>query len=355
MATPMTPDQSLAAFRAEGLTVVEVPGYRTNDRTIVTGRPGGPKHGSVNHHTSSETANPAAYAASILFKGYSTLPGPICSEGLDVDAGIIYMVGTGRTNHAGGGDQAVLDTVIGGGAPLDSELHPHFGNLNGVDGNAPFYGLEMMYSGDRDLPRAGYVACVKWNTARARFHGWDGGSSIAHREWSSDKPDPGHVSMTDLRRDINAALALPAGVWPGTTTTPPPPTPEETDVFVPFIITALGSDPNSPFDDGLCVVTQAGVFSIPGPDHLYSINRWIHQLTDPGDRVLTITEVTLVQETLNPRPASAKSVSGIAGFASLPDAKASKPRAFSTAAGETVAEPTTDQPPACGAPGPHSV
>jgi hypothetical protein len=140
------------------------------------------------------------------------------------------MVGTGRTNHAGGGDPAVLAAVKAETVPYDRELKPSKGNLNGVDGNAPFYGLEVMYSGARDVPKVGYVAMVRWNTAICRHHGWSGASAIAHREWSSDKPDPGRVNLPQLRRDIDAALALPPGVW-GTTTTPPPkPQPEPTRI-----------------------------------------------------------------------------------------------------------------------------
>lgn len=222
MATPMTPAQSKAAFLAEGLRVVEIPGYQTNDRAPITGRPAGPKHGLVNHHTGGDTSNPYAYAAGILSKGSSALVGPLCHEGLDPDTGTLYMVGTGRTNHAGGGDPAVLAAVKADAVPYDRELKPTKGNVDGVDGNGPFYGLEVMYSGARDVPRVGYVAMVKWNVARCRFHGWTGASAIAHREWSDDKPDPGRVSLPQLRRDVDAALALPPGAW-GSTVTPPPP------------------------------------------------------------------------------------------------------------------------------------
>lgn len=222
MATPMTPDQRLAAYKAEGLRVVEVPGWRTNDRAPVTGRAAGPKHGLVNHHTGGDTSNPLAYASGILSKGSSALVGPLCHDGLDPDSGTLYTVGTGRTNHAGGGDPAVLQAVTNDAVPYDRELKPTKGNTDGVDGNAPFYGLEVMYSGSRDLPRVGYVAMVRWNTAICRFHGWSGASAIAHREWSDDKPDPGHVSLPQLRRDVDAALALPPGVW-GSTVAPPPP------------------------------------------------------------------------------------------------------------------------------------
>jgi hypothetical protein len=127
----MTPDQALTAFRREGLSVVEIPGWRTNDRGPATGRPTGPKHGLVNHHTGGDTSNPYAYASNVLFKGYTGLPGPLCHQGLDPDSGTLYMVGTGRTNHAGGGDPKVLAAVVADAVPYDRELKPTKGNLDG--------------------------------------------------------------------------------------------------------------------------------------------------------------------------------------------------------------------------------
>jgi hypothetical protein len=112
------------------------------------------------------------------------------------------MVGTGRTNHAGGGDPKVLAAVVADAVPYDRELKPTKGNLDGVDGNGPYYGLEVMYSGARDVPKVGYVAIVKWNTAICRLHGWSGASAIAHREWSNDKPDG--VTSTPPSRCLQA-------------------------------------------------------------------------------------------------------------------------------------------------------
>ena len=108
MATPMTPAQSKAAFLAEGLRVVESPGIRPTTGRRSPAAPRRPEHGMVNHHTGGDTSNPYAYAAGILYHGSSALVGPLCHEGLDPDTGTLDMIGTGRTNHAGGGDPAVL-------------------------------------------------------------------------------------------------------------------------------------------------------------------------------------------------------------------------------------------------------
>lgn len=215
----MTPDQRLAAFRAEGLPIVEVRNWRTNDRAPVTGLAAGPKHGTLNHHTGGETSNPLAYASGLLYDGRSDLPGPLCHEGLDVDRGVIYMIGSGRTNHAGSGDPDTLNLILADAMPLDREVRPD--QSSGVDGNSNLYGLEMMYSGSRALPRVGWVAMVKWNAAYLRFHGWTAGSAAGHREWTNQKPDPGMVDLAALRRDIRDCLALPPGVWGSTTTEVP--------------------------------------------------------------------------------------------------------------------------------------
>jgi hypothetical protein len=238
MATPMTADQRVAAFRAEGLRVVELPGWRTNNRAGHGAW--GPWHGMVNHHTGSDVDIKAQYdyANGVLSDGYSTLLGPLCQEGLGTDA-TLYMVGNGRCNHAGGGDPAVLAAVINDAVPMDRELRPAFGNSTPGkgDGNAPFTGLEVMYSGGHAMTPEQYLGMVRWNVAQCRFAGWSGASAIGHREWSRDKVDPGVVFMPHLRKDIDAALALPPGVWGRTTPTPvPAPTPapvpvQEDDMF----------------------------------------------------------------------------------------------------------------------------
>lgn len=212
MATPMTADQFVAALRAEGLTVVELPGWRTNNRS--SAGPFGPVLGTVTHHTGSDIDNRAAYdyANGVLFMGYKALPGPLCQSGLGPD-GTVYMVGNGRCNHAGGGDPNVLAAVAADAVPLDREMKPQYGNANGVDGNTRLYGLEVMRSGSLPTPPVQYVASVRWNVAVLRSHGWTAQSAIGHKEWSKDKPDPGLVDMAAFRRDIASALALPPGVW----------------------------------------------------------------------------------------------------------------------------------------------
>jgi len=106
MAVPMTPDQFLAALRAEGLTVVEVGSWRTHNRNHKGSW--GPVHGSMLHHTGSKGE---ASTVELCRTGYAGLPGPL-SQVVIGKSGKVYLLSAGRCNHAGGGDPNVLQAVI---------------------------------------------------------------------------------------------------------------------------------------------------------------------------------------------------------------------------------------------------
>ncbi|WP_329616503.1 N-acetylmuramoyl-L-alanine amidase [Streptomyces brevispora] len=217
MATPLSPTAALAALRAEGVRVVEVGSWSTHNRNHKG--PWGPLNGSIVHHTVTKgTANTVA----MVRDGYADLPGPLC-HGMIAKDGQVHMVGWGRTNHAGGGDPAVLAQVVAedyGTRPTP----PTRGNKNGVDGNAHFYGWECENLGDgKDpWPDAQYDAIVRVQAALCRAHGWSAKSVIGHLEWSSDKVDPRGFTMAQLRADVAERLTHPASWNPGTTPTDPP-------------------------------------------------------------------------------------------------------------------------------------
>lgn len=213
MASLLSAADFQAALVREGCRLLGLPGWDGHNRDA--GHTPLTPNGVVIHHTGSDTSDPVGYSKNILWNGYAGLPGPLCHVGGAPD-GTLILVGHGRANHAGGGDQAVLNAVIADQAPMSGELHPNFGNLNGVDGNSHFYGLEIMYSGGHPMTAAQRIAAVKFATAICRAHGWTAGSVIGHREWSKDKPDPGMCPMDLFRQDVAAALAVPAGVWPNT-------------------------------------------------------------------------------------------------------------------------------------------
>jgi hypothetical protein len=216
MATPMTASQIVAQLKKWDIKYVEVKTWETHNREGHGSW--GPVNGFIWHHTGADVSNPAEYAASTLYNGLSTLPGPLCHFGLAPN-GVVYLVGWGRANHAGGGDPVSLNHVIN--EDYSGQLHPTKGNSNGVDGNAHFYGVEIMYSGSHKMTDAQYETARKLSAAICDFHDWTEFSCIGHGEWSSDKWDPGYASgkimdMVAVRKDIKATIR--AGANP----TPPP-------------------------------------------------------------------------------------------------------------------------------------
>lgn len=225
MAPPLTATAFLNALRAEGITVVEVGSWRTHTRTAES-RPWGPVHGVLIHHTVTRgTQN----SVSICRDGYSGLPGPLCHGVIGKD-GVVYLVGYGRTNHAGGGDPNVLKQVTAenyGTAPTK----PTKGNLDGTDGNRHFYGFECENMGDgKDpWPSKQVEAIVRAATAVCRAHGWSAKSAIGHLEWSDDKSDPRGFTMPSIRDRVAERLKHSAN-WNPSTPTPPPVSTIETRV-----------------------------------------------------------------------------------------------------------------------------
>jgi hypothetical protein len=182
-------------FRDEGLTVVEVGGWRTHNRNH-KGQ-WGPVHGVMIHHT---VTKGTAATVKLCRDGYAGLPGPLC-HGVIAKDGTVHLVGYGRANHAGLGDDDVLRAVIAERAlPADNEAN--------TDGNARFYGFECENLGDgKDpWPEAQLDAIEKVSAAICRHHGWGAGSVIGHLEWQPGKVDPRGFAMQTMRGRIAARL-----------------------------------------------------------------------------------------------------------------------------------------------------
>lgn len=223
MATPPTADELVAALRAEGLTVIEYKNWRTHNRN--SKGPFSNINGVMLHHTASRGSTPQqeADSVSLCYYGYPELPGPLC-QAVIAKSGRVYMVGHGRCNHAGGGDPDVLQAVIDE-RYNDRPPVPRRGNAGGVDGNARFIGAECINLGDgKDpWPATQVDAMVRFSAAVCRLKGWTSKSTIAHREWSKDKPDPagpGMPTMPQMRAKIAERLAHPPSWSPGAPTPP---------------------------------------------------------------------------------------------------------------------------------------
>ncbi|MGW4950678.1 N-acetylmuramoyl-L-alanine amidase [Streptomyces parvulus] len=199
MATPMTASQFAQALRNEGLVVVEVGDWEDHNRN--SKGPFGPVNGVMIHHT---VTKGSAKTVDICRKGYDGLPGPLC-HGVITKDGRVHLVGYGRANHAGLGDDDVLRAVIDEKtAPADNEAN--------TDGNRHFYGFECENLGDGDdpWPAAQLEAIERAAAAVCRHHGWNERSVIGHLEWQPGKVDPRGFTMASMRARVGDRLGSKA-------------------------------------------------------------------------------------------------------------------------------------------------
>ncbi|MBH5336936.1 N-acetylmuramoyl-L-alanine amidase [Streptomyces pactum] len=195
MATPMSAARFRDALKDEGLRVVEVGEWKTHNRNHVG--PWGPVHGVMIHHT---VTSGAEETVQMCYDGHSSLPGPLC-HGVITKDGRVHLVGWGRANHAGAGDDDVLRAVIAEKAlPYDNEAN--------TDGNRHFYGFECENLGDGEdpWPAVQLDAIARAAAAVCRHHGWTERSVIGHLEWQPGKIDPRGFTMSSLRARVAERL-----------------------------------------------------------------------------------------------------------------------------------------------------
>ncbi|MFC8155875.1 peptidoglycan-binding protein [Streptomyces cinereoruber] len=230
MAAPLSAPRLLAALLAEGCTVVEHPGWRTHNRNHVGLF--GPVHGVMIHHT---VTKGTTTTVRICHDGYAGLPGPLC-HGVIAKDGTVHLLSSGRANHAGLGDDDVLDAVIAERpAPADDETT--------TDGNRYFYGFECENLGDgKDpWPDVQLEAIERAAAAICRAYGWGERSVIGHLEWQPGKTDPRGFSMGSMRARIAERLHGAAPKPPQKPTPPAPkPAPVKRPPFPGRAVFALG-------------------------------------------------------------------------------------------------------------------
>lgn len=293
VATPMSANAWLHALQAEGITnIVQMPGWKTHNRDSETGKPFGPVHGLAIHHT----AGVGSGMAQFCHRGTTDLPGPLCHDFLAKD-GTLYLVGHGRTNHAGTVAANTRTAIINDAMPLDSSFVPD--RAEPYDGNDFLYGLEIENKGDgKDpYPAKQYDIAVRWAAARARHHGWTAGSIAGHKELTRRKIDPS-FSIARFRRDVAARLK------PKTPPTPKPSPPQEASTSrmdftqlsrrVPLVIPAGQARPvffeveldDQPGDHG-----DGGRTVLDGGHYTGTVNVWL-----PGDLEVRKVTVRMVHE-----------------------------------------------------------
>lgn len=256
MATPLTPARLVEILEAEGLKVVQTPGWENHERDDETGKAFGPVHGVMIHHT---VTKGTAHTVQICRDGYSSLPGPLC-HGVIAKDGTVYLISAGRANHAGAGDPKVHAAVVNesyGQKPPASTVHD--GESGGVDGNDCFYGFECENLGDgKDpWPAEQLMAIEKASAAICRELEWTEKSVIGHLEWSDWKSDPKGFSMVTMRTRIKKRIAVePTKPKPPVEQPPAKPPvvkPPVKPKYQPFPgVAFFKSEPNSP------IITEMG-------------------------------------------------------------------------------------------------
>ncbi len=196
MARPITARVLVAALKAEGVKVKNERSWRSHNRNHRGAW--GPVHGVMIHHTATHGAD---QTVRLCYDGRPDLPGPL-AHGVITKNGTVHLIGHGRANHAGTGDDDVLAAVI-------AERALPAPNENNTDGNRSFYGFECENRGDGTdpWPEAQLDAIERASAALCRHHGWHAASVIGHLEWTNQKSDPRGFPMERMRDRIAQRLS----------------------------------------------------------------------------------------------------------------------------------------------------
>src|SRR6478609_7027000 len=138
--------------------------------------------------------------------------------------GVAYLIGTGPMNHAGTGNQSVLDRTRNDQPPPSNPAS----SAGSISGNSHYSGTECQHPGDSTpWPAPMLDVMVAINAAEFIQWGYSANRAINHSEWSNRKIDMsagGGVnsdgwSAAELRRRVAARMT-------GSTAPPTGPEPE---------------------------------------------------------------------------------------------------------------------------------
>ena len=188
-------------MRAAGLTVNEVPGWRTR---VSSAGPFAPL-GIIMHHTGE--VGPGSLDTIVKGRGGTKpLPGPLANFHV-AKSGVISIVSRGPSNHAGDGPRLVLSEVNNDIAPSGSARSRNLSEE--ISGNPFFYGFENENLGRNDArgrpdpwPDVQRDTMLRASVALCHLHCWTGNRVIGHREWNPQKPDPKDIDMDQFRAQV---------------------------------------------------------------------------------------------------------------------------------------------------------
>jgi hypothetical protein len=210
--TPPTPDEIVALLKKWKIQYVEYGDWRNLTREG-DGRPWGPLTMTIVHNFGSDISDENSMA--YLRKGDFSrgLPPPLAPFGID-DEGIVYLIGSGRSNHAGPSDIDSVKLLRAGIAPTSREIRPDVTGSAAVGTTViadEAWGTEMTYGVAPTAKQR--EAIVRLQAALCDFHGWSAGHIGGHRELTTNRVDPVGFSMFEIRREVAAMLKAgpPAG------------------------------------------------------------------------------------------------------------------------------------------------
>lgn len=227
---------AVGKLRDWGFKVVEWSGCygRSNGGGWAAGKP----VGHINHHYVC-SLNPDQNYINNLVANLAN--GSVVNWFADVH-GVAYLIGTGPMNHAGTGNQSVLDRTRNDQAPPSNPAS----SAGSITGNSHYSGTECQHPGD-STPWPGPLldVMVAINAAEFLVWGYSENRAINHSEWTSRKIDlsaGGGVnsdgwSAAELRRRVAARMT-------GSTEPEPEPQPEPEDDMPRRIVTVYDGDLN---------------------------------------------------------------------------------------------------------------
>jgi hypothetical protein len=215
-------------LRGWGFHVTEWNGCygRSNGGSWSAGRP----VGHVNHHYVCSLNGSQDYINGLVS---NLANGSVVNWFADVH-GVAYLIGTGPMNHAGTGNQSVLDRTRMDAPPPSNPAS----SAGSISGNSHYSGTEAQHPGDSTpWPTPMLDVVVAINAAEFLVWGYTENRAINHSEWSNRKIDMsagGGVnsdgwSAAELRRRVAAQMtgtALPPNPEPE-----PEPVAEDDDVM----------------------------------------------------------------------------------------------------------------------------
>lgn len=188
-------------LRSAGLTVAELPGWRT--RAVINPRTGRPypfdPAGLLVHDDIIGPAEPEAIARFLAEKGRPDLRAPLYGKWID-RAGVWWMLAAGNCNHAGRGDARALQRIR-------SDQPPGPADREDVVGNSHLDSVCLANHPDFDdgHPRQQLQSLVTGLAAIAAHEGWSANRVIRHGEFTDRKPDA-RLDGWWLRAAINAYM-----------------------------------------------------------------------------------------------------------------------------------------------------